>query len=344
MAGVVGNRVTPARALLLLLAMLALPAAPALAQAPRDPAAQSLDPQRLVQAVVSITAAILPDAQSARTLGTEREGTGVVIDGSGLIVTVGYTVMEAFQIQVTTAEGKSYPAEFVAYDIVSGLGLLRAGPGFSAPALRIGESRPVGEGDSLLVISGGQRWTARPVRVVSRREFAGYWEYLLADAIFTVPPLPAFNGAALIDGKGRLVGIGSLIVSSAVEGRGMPGNMFIPTSALMPVLSDLLAYGKRQEPPRPWLGVTLREERGLLLVERVTPDSPAETAGLRPGDFIVGVGGQRFSGLADFYRKLWSLGPAGVAVPLELMRGARLQPVTVPSADRMRFLKLNPTF
>ncbi|WP_109155585.1 MULTISPECIES: S1C family serine protease [unclassified Azospirillum] len=316
----------------------ALGAGPAQAADP-----EQLDPDRVVRSVVGISAVVPPDSQSARTLGTEREGSGVVIDGSGLILTIGYTVMEASQIEVTAADGRSYPASMVAYDPVSGFGLLRAEMGFSAPWLRLANADAVKEGDTLLALSGGDNRSATAVKLVSKREFAGYWEYLLDEALFTFPPIRAFNGAALVDREGRLVGIGSLLVMQAVEGRGLPGNMFVPVSALEPILADLLAYGRRQEPARPWLGVTLREELGRLMVEKVSPRSPAESAGLRPGDWIVGVGGQRFSGLADFYRKLWGLGPAGVVVPLEVMRGATLTPVPVTSADRVRFLRLNPT-
>ncbi|WP_434618918.1 S1C family serine protease [Azospirillum sp. B2RO_4] len=302
-----------------------------------------LDPDRVVRSVVGISAVVPPDSQSARTLGTDRAGSGVVIDGSGLILTIGYTVMEASQIEVTAADGRSYPASMIAYDPVSGFGLLRAELGFTAPWLRLANADAVKEGDTLLALSGGENRSATAVKLVSKREFAGYWEYLLDEALFTFPPIRSFNGAALIDREGRLVGIGSLLVMEAVEGRGLPGNMFVPVSALEPILADLLAYGRRQEPARPWLGVTLREELGRLMVERVSPRSPAESAGLRPGDWIVGVGGQRFSGLADFYRKLWGLGPAGVVVPLEVIRGATLTPVPVTSADRVRFLRLNPT-
>jgi S1-C subfamily serine protease len=305
--------------------------------------AEGLDAERLVQAVVGVSAVAPPDVQSSRALGARREGSGVVIDGSGLILTIGYTVMEASDIQVTTADGKSFPATLVAYDSISGFGLLRGGEGFAAPWLRLGDSAQLNEGDTLLVLTGGRDRGAAAVRLVSKREFAGYWEYLLDEALFTFPPIRAFNGAALVNRDGALVGVGSLLVAQALEGRGLPGNMFVPVSALKPILADLLAYGQRQEPARPWLGVTLREDNGRLLVERVSPRGPAEKAGLRAGDWIVGVAGKRFDGLADFYRKLWAVGSAGVVIPLEIMRGATLEPVAVPSADRARFLRLNPT-
>ncbi|WP_109117345.1 S1C family serine protease [Azospirillum sp. TSO22-1] len=321
----------------LLLVLTALPARAADGEAKPDAAA-------LMRAIVRIDVTTPPDSQSARTLGAERAGTGAVIDGNGLILTIGYLIMEGAQLKVTDSEGRSYPAEFVAYDQISGFGMVRAGFGFKAPPLRLGNAGALKTGDVAVVLSRAGGSTALPVRVVDRREFAGYWEYLLDEAIFTNPPHPAFGGAALVDGTGRLVGIGSLIVGDAVPGQRMAGNMFVPVSALEPIFGDLLAYGRRQDTPRPWLGVNVREEQGRLLVERVTPRSPAESAGVKPGDQIVGVGGQRFSTLADFYRKLWALGPAGVAVPLEVMRGAQVQPVTVTSADRLRHLRLNPTY
>ncbi|NUB24588.1 S1C family serine protease [Azospirillum brasilense] len=307
--------------------------------------ADQLDAAKLAGALVRISATILPDSQSARSLGTEREGTGVVIDGSGLILTIGYTILEASQLQVTTGEGRGYPAEFVAYDQASGFGLLRAGMGFSAAPVRLGDSDAIKEGERAMVLTRQGSTGVQPVLIAAKREFAGYWEYLLDEAIFTTPPIMGFNGAALIDRKGELIGIGSLIVRDAVPAHGgIPGNMFVPVSALKPILADLLAFGRRQEPARPWLGVTLREEQGRLMVERVTPQSPAATVGIQPGDMIVGVAGQRPKGLADFYRKVWDLGPAGVTVPLELLRGPKLEPVAVPSADRYSTLKLNPSF
>ncbi|MGQ9370312.1 S1C family serine protease [Azospirillum sp. A39] len=307
-------------------------------------AAASADPERLQAAVVRVDAVVPADTQTARTLGTERSGTGIAIDSGGLIVTIGYTVLEAASITVTTPAGKSHPAELVAYDGVSGLGLLRAGYGFAAPPLPLGDSTAAKEGSPVIVLSRGGGPAAQPAVVVSRRPFAGYWEYLLDDAIFTTPPHPAFNGAALVDADGRLVGIGSLLVGEAVPGQPLAGNMFVPVSELTAVLGDLLAFGHRQEPPRPWLGVTLREEADWLLVERVTAEGPAHAAGLRAGDRIVAIDGRPVGSLAVFYRALWGLGPAGVAVPLTVLRGPVPVPLTVESADRTRFLRLRPTF
>lgn len=324
----------------LVLALLCTLASTAVAQSGGQSAAT---PEAVLTAVVRIDAAVPPDSQSARTLGAEREGTGVVIDGGGLILTIGYTILEASSVQVTTGAGKRYPADVVAYDHVSGFGLLRAGYGFDAPPLRLGDSDALKAGDAVLVLSRGGPPTALPTHVVSKREFAGYWEYLLDEAIFTSPAHPSFNGAALVDSGGRLVGIGSLIVREATPGADAPGNMFIPVAVLKPILGDLLAYGRRQDPPRPWLGVTLRELPGRLLIERVSPNSPAESAGLRAGDQIMGLSGERVQTLSAFYRRLWGLGQAGVEVPLQVIRGPQLESVTVTSGDRRRYLRLDPT-
>jgi S1-C subfamily serine protease len=197
----------------------------------------------------------------------------------------------------------------------------------------------------MMVVSRVGELDAAGVYVVDRRDFAGYWEYLLEDAIFTAPPHAQFGGAALINRAGRLVGIGSLFVNdAATRERTLPGNMFVPVDHLKPIMADLLTRGRRADPGRPWLGVTLEEHRGRVFVRRVSPDSPAAAAGIAESDLILGIGGIRVNGLADFYRKLWSQGDAGVDVPLDVLQGMQVGPVVVKSADRYRYLRLNPTY
>ena len=215
----------------------------------------------------------------------------------------------------------------------------------TSPRSALGDSAALRPRQPLLVVSRVGDLEAGGVYVVDRRVFAGYWEYLLEDAIFTAPPRGDFGGAALIDRDGRLIGIGSLIVNDAgQEGRPIPGNMFVPIDELKPILGDLLANGRRSDPPRPWLGVTLEEHRGRLFVTRVSPDGPAAGAGIEADDLILGIGGAPVFGLADFYRKLWSLGDAGVTVPLDLLQGVETKTTPVRSGDRYRYLKLNPTY
>ena len=303
--------------------------------------AQAADGLRgVLAAIVKVTATVPPEATSAATLGTSRDASGVVIDDEGLILTIGYTIMEAERVVVQTLDGKSSEAEIVAYDYVSGFGLLRAGPGMRPPAIKLGKSADFGRGEPAIVLS---YLGPGPGQVVSRREFAGYWEYLLTDAIYTIPPYTDFAGAALLDREGRLVGIGSLLVGDVVEGGKTPGNLFIPIDTIRPILADLIAFGRPQTPPKPWLGITSQEYKGRIFVQRVTPNAPAAQAGLKADDLIVGVKGEPVSTLSDFYRKIWALGEAGVEVPLDVLRGNKIEPVVVRSIDRYRFLRLRPS-
>ncbi len=301
---------------------------------------------KLLDSVVAIETTVPAEARSVRTLGTRREGSGVVIDDAGLVLTIGYLVMEADSIIVTTVTGRKIPASLVAYDHDTGFGLVRTALPPQVKPLPLGSSADLPPKQAVIVVPAGGIDDTIGAFVVDRREFAGYWEYLLPDAIFTSPPHPRFGGAALIDGGGRLVGIGSLIVADAFRNESVvwPGNMFIPIDALKPILADLIAGGRSALPPRPWLGVTTEPVAGRLLVRGVPEGSPAWKAGVRTGDVILGVKGAPVSELGDFYRKVWALGEPGVGVPLLVQRGSEALEITVQSMDRYRWLKLNPSY
>lgn len=299
--------------------------------------------EEILKAVVKIRSIIPKEAFTARTLGTEREGSGVIIDSKGHILTIGYLIVEAESIEVIGPEGKAVGATFVGYDYNSGFGLLRTHNPLNVSPIKIGQSSEVKEGDPIIVAGHGGEDSVQVGRVISRREFAGYWEYLLNDAIFTSPPYLNFGGAALIDRNGRLVGIGSLFTQVMIQGFGsIPSNMFVPIDLLHPILSDLITRGRSREAPRPWLGLNSEEAHGRVFVIRVTPGVPAERAGLQPGDLILTVKGEAVKGLGDFYRKVWALGNAGVEVPLGILRGIEIRNITVRSADRYQFLMLTP--
>lgn len=307
--------------------------------------AQDTNPRfvEILSAVVAVRAEVPVTARTAAVLGTEREGSGVVIDKDGLVVTIGYLILEASRAEITLPGGKEVPVEIIAYDHNSGFGLLRATEPLEVMPMKLGSSTDLEETSRVLVSSYGGAEATRPAIVVSRREFAGYWEYLLEDAIFTSPPYPNFGGAALIGPAGELLGIGSLVVGDAVLGeRQVPGNMFVPIDNLKPILRDLLTLGRSSAPPRPWLGIYTEEIRGRLFVTRLAADGPAAQAGVEAGDIIVAIGGSAISSMADFYRKLWSRGEAGIEVTLTVLKAAELVNVKIHSSDRYRWLRLNP--
>ncbi len=307
--------------------------------------AQSTSLDDLVSAVVRIKTFIAPDGTSVSNLGREREGSGIVIDESGLVLTIGYLMVEAHAAEIITNAGRSVPATIVGYDHNTGFGLLRSIEPLKLKPLTFGKSAEVKERDPVLVASFGGSGMLAAVHVASKREFAGSWEYMVDGAIFTAPPHPAWSGAALVSREGKLVGVGSLIVGDASGAReNNPGNMFVPTDALLPILGDLLADGRVSGPARPWLGVNADEVGGRLFVNRVTPQSPAEKSGLRRGDVVIGIGGEVTKTLPDFYRKLWNSGTAGVSIPLDVLQSGSVRRIDVPSANRLDHLKLKSTF
>jgi len=293
-----------------------------------------------LEAVVKLSIKAQPGARTADTLGAEREGTGVVIDAGGLILTIGYLMLEAGSILVVAADGRVFPAAVAGYDHATGFGLLRSSPAVTRRPLGLGESSAIRELSTLLVAAHPAAGGASHACVVARRRFTGWWEYMIEDAIFTAPPRYEHSGAALVDETGRLVGIASLWVSDAIEqGVAFPGNMFVPIDLLKPLMDDLLKHGRRHGGARPWLGLYSEEVEGHVVVTRVLPDAPAHKAGVRRGDVILGIGGDSIGGQSEFYRKLWASGDAGTEVLLHVLRDRTVQRVRIRSADRMDYLR-----
>jgi len=298
------------------------------------------DIDQALGAVLKLHAEVPPEAFTAPILGTERDGSGVVIDDDGLVLTIGYLVTEASQVTLTTNDGAAIAAEPLAYDHESGFGMVRALGPLGARPVPIGESASFAEGDRGVVASFGGYDHAIAARVVSKREFAGAWEYMLDEAIFTAPLHPYWGGAALLDSAGRLVGIGSLFTEEAIEGDRMrQGNMFVPIDLLKDVMDELLRYGGRNAPPRPWLGIYSMEALGRVLITSITRDGPAERGGIEAGDVVLAVNGRQVSGLADLYRKIWATGAAGVTVEFGVMRDNEMNTIAVETADRADFMK-----
>lgn len=324
---------------------LAVPLVMAAESAPegKPPAARG-QPELTVDAlsVVKIKSKAVANARTSRSLGAQREGTGVVIDSEGLVLTIGYLIVEAETVELSTADGRAFPATVVGYDNATGFGLLKALRPLPIKPVQFGQSGTISEREMVLIVGFDG---VAPAYVVSRRPFVGYWEYLLDEAIYTAPATVNWSGAALLNREGKLLGIGSLVIGDAMGTRTqVPGNLFVPIDLLKPLLGDLIATGKSAARPRPWIGINTQEVQGNVIVTRVSTEGPAEDASIRSGDVIVGIGGQPVKGQADFYNKLWGSGEAGVDVALDVLRSGRVEKLTVKSIDRERYYRPKPTY
>jgi S1-C subfamily serine protease len=294
------------------------------------------DLDRVLQSVVGLRATMPRDAFTAETLGTERAGHGVLIRESGLILTIGYLITEADQIWLHLADGRAVAGTAVGFDQATGFGLVQALGRVDLPAMPFGDSSAVALGDKVVVGGAGGRKRSVAARVVGKQEFAGYWEYVLDEAIFTAPSHPNWGGTALIGQRGELLGIGSLQLEAS---GGNDINMIVPINLLKPILDDLLSFGSRKGPVRPWLGMYVADTEEKLVVMGLANRGPAQRAKIETGDVVVAVNGAAVDSLADLFRKIWAMGDCGVDVPLTLLRDRRNVDITVKSADRSTFLK-----
>ena len=303
-----------------------------------NPEDYAFDLERTLRSVVGLRANVPSDAYTAGTLGTERVGNGVVIREDGLVLTIGYLITEAETVWLITHDGRAVPGHALAFDQISGFGLVQALGRLGLPAIELGDSDAAIVGAEAVMAAGGGRTHAIEAKVVGRQEFAGYWEYLLDNAIFTAPAHPFWSGSALIGKDGKLLGTGSLILQQGDGKKRMDMNMIVPVANLRPVLDDLLAYGRVAKPPRPWLGLYAMENDGGLIVGGVSDRGPAATAGVQQGDRIIALGDEDVTDLGSLWRKLWATGPAGTAITLKLNRDGTSMTVRVTSADRTSFL------
>ncbi len=303
------------------------------------PADYGFDLETALRSVVAIRADIPGDAFTAGTLGTERAGNGICI-GGGLVLTMGYLVMEAESIWLTTSEGWAVPGHALAVDADTGFGLVQPLGKLGVPEMAMGDSNAVEVGHPCLLAAAGGRHRTIETKVVGRQEFAGYWEYLIDDAIFTAPAHPFWGGAGLIGGDGRLLGIASLSLQQGDEkGRRVDMNMIVPTALLTPILGELVQHGRINRPARPWLGLFAMESEDSVVVAGLADNGPAEKAGLRAGDRIVAVDGDEVTDLGGLWRRVWSAGTAGARVRMSVGRDDELLHVTLHSADRASFLR-----
>jgi S1-C subfamily serine protease len=296
------------------------------------------DLERALSSVVGLHVIIPPDAFTADTLGVERAGNGVLID-DGLVLTIGYLITEAQTVWLHLGDGRVMEGHALGFDQATGFGLVQALGRIDLPSLAIGSSATAQVGDRVVVGGVGGRTRSLAAHVAAKQEFAGYWEYVLDEAIFTYPAHPNWGGTALISPAGELIGIGSLQLERERAGKNEHLNMMVPIDLLKPTLDDLRRFGRVDQPVRPWLGVYSTEIEDKVVIVGIAPKGPAARAELRTGDVVLAVAGERVSTLASFYRKVWSLGEAGVEVPLTLYREGLTFDVRVNSSDRAKFLR-----
>jgi len=305
-----------------------------------NPEEYAFDLEASLASVVSLRSQVPEDALTASVLGTERAGHGVIIADDGLVVTIGYLITEAESLWITTNAGVTVPGHVVGYDQETGFALVQALQPMGSPSMALGDSNALQVTDELITAGHGGLDHAIKTIVIAKREFAGYWEYVLDEALFTAPPHPNWGGAALISEGGELLGIGSLLVQQIGEGGEQSGaNMIIPIDLLKPILDELRMYGKRSSAPRPWLGFLVQEVSHHLVVSGIYDDCPADIAGLQVGDVIREVEGEPVSGLAELFRRIWHTGDAGVDIAMTIMRHRESMSVTVRSTDRDSCLK-----
>jgi len=303
------------------------------------PADYLFDLDKALMSIVSVRTTIPEDALTARTLGPERAGHGVVISEKGLILTIGYLVTEAESVWLVDGQGRATAGYPLGFDQETGFGLIQALGSLDLPFLELGDSADLQKDDPVILAGAGGRENAIKAKVTSKREFAGYWEYVLDEAIFTAPPHPTWGGAGLIGADGKLLGIGSLFVQQVSGGNSEDRNMIVPIDLLKPILPELQNFGRVQKPARPWLGMLATEMDDKLVVAGIVDGGPAKTADLRVGDFVVGVNGAPVTELADLFRAVWALGEAGVDVPLNLIRDEDQLEISIHSVSRADLLK-----
>ena len=303
------------------------------------PSEVAFDLHSALASVLKLRAEVPEEAFTAAVLGTERLGNGVVIRSDGLVLTIGHLIAEAETIWLTTNQGTVVPGHALAYDYVTGFGLVLPLGQLSVPILERGKTDDLSPGAEVIVISHGGLAHALNARVIARREFAGYWEYVLDEALFTAPAHPHWSGAALLSREGKLLAVGSLLVQEGVAEERIDANMFVPVSLLEPILDDMTTLGRARRPTRPWLGMYTTELQGNLVVSGLADGGPADRAGVTLGDIVIDVAGERVKRLAELFRTIWRQGPAGTEVPLTLARGKTQLQVRVQSLDRSDFLR-----
>lgn len=283
--------------------------------------------------LLTVKSQVPEEAMTASVLGCEREGHGIRVSENGLVLTIGYVISEASSIWLIDSDKQAVEGHVVGYDQASGFGLVQALGRLSGSVLELGDSDEVVVGRQMVLAGAGGATSAVDVSIVEVREFAGYWEYLIAGAIFSEPAHPEWGGTALLDSEGRVYGVGSLILQ-AEDDTEPARNMIIPINKFNAVRDDLITSGRSSVPPRPWLGWYVQDSAQGPTVIGLVSNGPSNTAGIKPGDRVVAINGRRISSLSSLYKEIWTAGEAGITVDVAISRDADIRIVAVESIDR----------
>jgi S1-C subfamily serine protease len=325
---------------LLLIAAVATPSVRAATAEPGDAQAMIDALTRANAAVVGIQVTAAEGSRSAETLGRQRSGSGVVIGPDGLILTIGYLVLEAEQIQIVTQDNKTLPARSVGYDLATGFGLIKPLLPLQVQPVMLGNTSQLEPGEALMAAIGGADADVAMTQLMSRRAFSGYWEYHIDSALFTSPPIANHSGAPLFNRSGELLGIGSLFTMDTMgQNTRLPGNMFVPVDLLKPILAEMQQTGTTASSRRPWLGLSSTDQSGRVQIVRVNKESPAQAAGLKPGDVVLAVDDAKVANLESFYKRLWEHADPAVDVKLTVLQGADLRVISLRAVDRMSTIR-----
>jgi S1-C subfamily serine protease len=287
----------------------------------------------VLPATVALKAEISQEHPSAQILGTERLGSGVLVDPAGLILTVNYVVLGARAVEVTLLDETTAEGKVVAQDFASGLAVIEIGSN-TLPALKLCSASELCVGQEVFIVAaaGDNKRRANNGGITSLGPFDAYWEYSLERAITTTAMNPGLGGAALLDLRGRVAGIVSLDLSEV--GR---FTLAIPVDHYIEHREELLRHGRRvSRPARAWLGFYCYTFREHVVIAGVLPGAPADQAGLKAGDVVLAVDGERINGRHELYTRLWIHRP-GELVTLRIFRNNHVKQLDVPSGNAEEF-------
>jgi S1-C subfamily serine protease len=292
---------------------------------------------RLIELVVPATVAVaveVPETHpSAAILGTERLGTGVVVDRAGLLLTVNYVVIGASSVEVTLLDETRVDGRVVAHDFASGLAVIEISA-HGLAALDLCPSSALGVGQDIFIVAaaGENKRRANSGMITSIAPFDAYWDYSLDRAITTTAMNPGLGGAPLLDSHGRVAGIASLDLNEI--GR---FTLAIPVDDFLTHRNELLQHGRRvSRPARAWVGLYCYTFRDHVVIAGVLPGTPAEQAGLAAGDVVLTVDGQTIANRHELYSALWLHRPGDV-LEFRVFRNNAVKRLAVPSGDAEKF-------